>query len=478
MSLLARPSLRKQARPTARPAEVLTIVCAGVILASLDLFIVNVALPQIALDLHASNLGALSWILNGYAIVYASLLVFFGRLADRYRRDRAFLLGVAVFTVASAACAASTSVEMLIAFRVVQAAGAALLTPTSLGLVLASYAPARRAGAVRAWTAMGGLAAAIGPVVGGLLLTASWRWVFLVNVPVGVVAFVVGWRRLPAVPGHPIVRPDAAGVVLATAGVGLLTFGLVQGPDWGWSSVPSVSVLVAGIVMLGMLVGHCLTARSPLVDPDLFRSREFTVASIIALSFSAAFAAMLLSIVLWEQGAWGWSALRTGLSISPGPLMVPLMSFLVAGRLIRRYGAAVVIILGSLAYGTGMAWLALAVTAAPNYISSVLAGMILTGIGVGLTLPTLMATGTAALPSHALATGSAVINMIRQTGLAFGVAALVAVLGTGAVEGTAGLSSFRHAWWLTAALSLVGIIPALLLLSSHHIPTPNTGATA
>ena len=218
------------------PRLVLVIVCAGVVLASLDLFIVNVALPQIARDLGASNLAELSWVLNGYAIVYASLLVFFGRLADHYRRDRGFLLGVAVFTMASAACAASTSVEMLIGFRLVQAAGAALLTPTSLGLVLASYEPERRHGAVRAWTATGGMAAAIGPVVGGLLVAASWRWVFLVNVPIGIVALVMGWRLLPHIPGHKTKPPDPLGVVLATAGVGVLTFGIVKGSDWGWTS--------------------------------------------------------------------------------------------------------------------------------------------------------------------------------------------------------------------------------------------------
>src|SRR5713226_595372 len=147
-------------RAAAAPGEVLAIVSAGVVLASLDLFVVNVALPQIARDLGAANLGELSWVLNGYAIVYASLLVFFGRLADRYRRDRGFLLGVAVFTAASAA---ASSVGMLVGFRLIQAAGAALLTPTSLGLVLAVYEPERRSGAVRAWTATAGLAAALGP---------------------------------------------------------------------------------------------------------------------------------------------------------------------------------------------------------------------------------------------------------------------------------------------------------------------------
>jgi EmrB/QacA subfamily drug resistance transporter len=457
-----------------RPRQVLIIVCAGVVLASLDLFIVNVALPQIARDLGAKNLGELSWVLNGYAIVYASLLVFFGRLADHYRRDRGFLLGVAVFTAASAACAASTSVGMLVGFRLVQAAGAALLTPTSLGLVLASYEPARRHGAVRAWTATGGMAAAIGPVVGGLLVAASWRWVFLVNVPIGIAALIVGWHRLPHIPGQKTERPDPLGVVLATGGVGVLTFGIVKGSDWGWSSDSIVGTLAVAVVLIGLFVLHCMASRNPLIHPTLFRSLPFTGSSLVAIFFSAAFGAMLLSIVLWEQGVWNWSALRAGLGIAPGPLMVPLMSFVVAGRLITRYGPALVITLGSLAFGAGVSWWALAVTIHPNYVSGVLGGMILTGIGVGLTLPTMMATASSSLPPQSFATGSAVINMIRQTGLALGVAVLVAVLGTTTHHGAVELDAFRHGWWVTAALAFAGIVPALALLRR---PAP-TGTSA
>ena len=322
----------------ASPREVLVIVCAGVVLASLDLFIVNVALPDIARDFGGAGLGELSWVLNGYAIVYAALLVLFGRLADRHRRDLGFLLGVAVFTVASAACAAATSVAMLVAFRLVQAAGAALLTPTSLSLVLATYPPERRHGAVRSWTATAGLAAALGPVVGGLLITASWRWVFLVNVPIGVVAFVVGWRRLPHVAGHRVPRPDAVGAVLVTAGVGLLTFGLVQGSAWGWGSAGIVSALAGSVGLLGLFVVHCLRHHNPLIEPSLFKVRSFSGASVVSLLFSAAFGAMLLSVVLWLQDDWGWSALKAGLAMAPGPLMVPLFSFVVAGRLIPRLG--------------------------------------------------------------------------------------------------------------------------------------------
>ena len=463
-------------RTQTSPAGLLLIVCAGVVLASLDLFIVNVALPQIARDLHARDLGELSWVLNAYTIVYASLLVFFGRLADRYRRDRAFLLGVAVFTAASVACAASASVGMLIGFRVVQAAGAALLTPASLGLVLASYPdPIRQTGAVRAWTAVGGLSAAIGPVVGGLLVAVSWRWVFLVNLPVGLAAIVVGGRRLPKVPPRSTDRPRPLGVVLVSTGVGLLTFGLVKGADWGWASTRTDAVLAAAVVLLALFVLHCVHSRAPLVNPDLFRSRPFTGASLVALFFSSSFGAMLLSIVLWEQGAWGWSALHAGLAIAPGPLMVPVMSFLVAGRLIRRYGPALVISLGSVVFAGGVAWWALAVTASPNYVPGVLGGMILTGVGVGLTLPTVMASAAASLPPYAFATGSAVVNMIRQTGLALGVAVLIAVLGTGAAEHGARLASFQHVWWVSATISAAGIVPAVALLRRPR-PVPSAPA--
>jgi EmrB/QacA subfamily drug resistance transporter len=402
-------------------------------------------------------------VLNGYAIVYASLLVLFGRLAERYRRDLGFLAGVALFAAASAMCAAATGVTMLVAFRLIQAAGAALLTPTSLGLVLASYPAQRRGGAVRAWTATGGLAAALGPVAGGLLVTASWRWVFLVNVPVGLAALAVGWRKLPHLPGHPAPRPDAGGALLITAGVGLLSFGLVKGGDWGWGSAATVAVLVASLVLLGLFVLHCARHHNPLIEPGLFRSRPFTGASTVALLFSAAFGAMLLSVVLWAQNDWGWSALRAGLAIAPGPLMVPLFSFLVAGRLIARFGAAVAVTLGSAVFAAGLAWWAVAIGLAPDYPGGMLPGMLLTGAGVGLTLPTLMATAASALPPSSFATGSAAVNMIRQIGLAVGVALFVAVLGAPASP-AARLAAFDHGWWMATGLAAAGLLPAVAML--------------
>jgi EmrB/QacA subfamily drug resistance transporter len=460
MSFLSQTPTR---RADASPMLVLVIVCAGVVLASLDLFIVNVALPNIARDLHESSLGDLSWVLNAYAIVYAALLVLFGRLAESRRRENGFLLGVAIFTAASAACGAASSLTMLVVFRIIQAAGAALLTPTSLSLVLATTAPERRQGAVRAWTAIGGLAAALGPVVGGLLVAASWRWVFYVNVPIGLAAMVIGWRRLPQVPGHPVPRPDALGAVLVTAGVGALTLGLVKGNDWGWGSAETVVTLAAAVAALGLFALHCARARNPLIDGSLFRIRAFTGSSIVAIVFSIAFGAMLLSLVLWCQDVWGWTALQTGLGVAPGPLMVPLFAFLVAGRLIARYGPGRVIAAGSTIYAAGAAWWALRAGLDPNYAGQMLPGMLMTGIGVGLTLPTFMSTGASALPPHSFATGSAVVNMLRQVGLAVGVAVLVAVIGapdTGAEQ----LSAFQDSWIMIASTALVAALSGAVLL--------------
>jgi EmrB/QacA subfamily drug resistance transporter len=455
--------LRKQ---DASPMLVLIIVCAGVVLASLDLFIVNVALPSLARDLHERNLSSLSWVLNAYAIVYAALLIPLGRLSESRRREHGFLLGATVFTAASAACGAATSLPMLVAFRIVQAAGAALLTPTSLSLVLATAPAEKRHSAVRAWTAVGGVAAALGPVVGGFLVAASWRWAFLVNVPIGVAAIAIGWRHLPAVPGHPTPRPDALGAVLVATGVALLTLGLVEGNDWGWGSARVVGALAGSAVLIGAFVAHTARHHNPLIDPALFKVRSFTGSSTVAFLFSTAFGAMLLSIVLWMQNAWGWSALHTGLAFAPGPLMVPVFSFLIAGRMITRFGPGRVIGAGATIYAAGIAWWALRAGIHPNYAGQVLPGTLMTGAGVGLTLPTFMATGAASLPPQSFSTGSAVVNMLRQVGLVVGVAVLIAILGSPHTPAQA-LSAYQAGWVVIAAVSLGSAAAGAVLLGTR-----------
>jgi EmrB/QacA subfamily drug resistance transporter len=446
----------------ASPSMVLAIVCVGICLANLDLFIVNVALPNIGRDFQGASLEDMSWILNGYAIAYAALLVFFGRLAERYRRDLSFLLGVALFTAASAACSVSTNVEMLIAFRVLQAAGAALMTPTSIGLLMAVFPPDRRGGAVRTWTAIGGLAAALGPVVGGLLVTVNWRWIFLVNVPIGLVALLVGWWKLPQIQGHAAPRPNPGDAALVTGGIGALTFAITKVNDWGWASPGIAGSSIAAIVLLALFAWRCFRSPNPFVDPALFRIKPFAGAALVMAPYSAAFGAMLLSVALWEQAAWGWSALQTGLAIAPGPLLVPITSLLLSRRLIARFGAAAVVTAGVLFFVAGLVVWALLMGQKPN-VPYVIVGMILTGIGVGLTFPTLMGVGLAGLPSSAFATGSGVINMIRQAALAIGVAIFVAIIGTPATS-LERLTAFHRGWWIMAAIAALALIPNYIFI--------------
>ena len=449
-------------RANASPNMVLAIVCVGICLANLDLFIVNVALPNIGRDFGDTSLEDMSWVLNGYAIAYAALLVFFGRFAERYRRNLSFLLGVGLFTAASAACAMANNVEMLIAFRVVQAAGAALMTPTSLGLLLAVFAPEHRGTAVRTWTAIGGLAAALGPVVGGLLVTASWRWIFIVNVPIGLIAMLIGWWKLPEIEGHEAPRPNPLDAALVTGGIAALTFAIVKVNDWGWSSRGIALSVLAAIVLLALFVRRCLKSPNPFVDPALFRIRQFTGATLVMAPYSAAFGAMLLSVALWEQTAWGWSALKTGLAIAPGPLLVPITSLLFAGRLIARFGAAPVVTAGIFFFAAGLVLWASFIGLEPN-AAFVAMGMIPTGIGVGLTFPTLMGVSTSGLPSSSFATGSGVVNMIRQSGLAIGVAIFVAIIGspTSPVER---LAAFQRGWIVMVAVVALGLIPTYFLI--------------
>lgn len=453
---------------TATPGQVLAIVCGGIVLANLDLFIVNVALPSMAQDFNEPNLGNLSWILNGYAIVYAALLVICGRLAERFPRNISFLTGIAVFTVASAACALATSVTTLVVFRLLQAAGAALLTPTSLGLILATFPAERRGGAVRVWAAVGGFAAALGPLVGGLLLMASWRWIFLVNVPIGLLALAVGWIRLPRVAGHDVLTPSLWAASLITAGIAALTFGIVKLDDWGWRSQGVSLSFAAAFTMLAMFVAHCLRSRNPFIDPALFRIRDFTGACLTMAPFSMAFGGFLLSLVLWQQGVWHWPPMKVGLAIAPGPFMVPITSLLLAGRLIARFGAAVVVATGLVVFTAGVIVWAILAENEPDLWFAILF-VIPSGIGVGLTLPTLMGVGTSALPASSFATGSGAINMIRQLGFAVGVAIFVAIVGSHG-PADAQMTPFRVAWWVMAMITALGLVP-LLLLRRRRMPS-------
>ncbi len=436
----------------------LAVLSLAAFMASLDLFIVNVAFPDIGRDFHGASLSNLSWVLNGYAIVFAALLVPMGRLADRYGRKRGFLVGMAVFTAASAACALSTSLWMLVAFRLLQAAGAALLTPTSLGLLLPVFPPDRRTGAVRIWSATAAVAAAVGPVVGGLLVSQSWRWVFLLNIPIGALALVAAARFVPDSRDEaPAKLPDLAGAGLLTLAIALLALGLVKINDW-----PSgQTALVLAVAALGVVrfwrrsLGH----DSPVVEPALLRVRAFVWSNLTMIGFSLAFAANLLAAILWMQNVWHYSPLETGLAIAPGPLMVPMFA-IVAGKLASRVPIGRVATLGCLLFGAGVLFVVLRIGPAPHYVGEMLPGFLIGGMGVGMALPTILAAATADLPPGRFATGSAVVNMSRQIGSVLGISVLVAVVGTPRSY-PAAHRVFVHVWLAVGLFALVGAVTAV-----------------
>jgi EmrB/QacA subfamily drug resistance transporter len=455
--------VRERAVPVVRPRAVLVILSVAAFMASLDLFIVNVALSDIGRDLGSGSLSDLSWVLNGYAIIYAALLVPAGRLADRFGRKSGFLLGLAVFVLSSLGCALSGDLGVLVAFRVLQAAGAALLTPTSLGLLLAATPAEQRASAVRAWAASGSLAAALGPVVGGLLVEASWRWIFLVNLPFGLAALIAAFLLVPdSDHDRGLLLPDLLGGLILIVSIGALATGLVKAPEWGWGSASTLAALLLSAVAL---VGFLLRSHRhpvPVVELGLLKHRSFAWSNATALLFSAAFAANLLSFVLWMEGVWHWSALRTGLGVAPGPMMVPVFAA-IGHRLTSRFKVGQVTSAGSLLLGVGVVLVLTSIGPTPSYAADFLPGWLIGGIGVGLALPTILSSATADLAPHQASTGSAIVNMSRQIGAVLGISILVAVLAVGDP-----VNAFRHAWWVVVGLAVAGAVTAVRTTPTTH----------
>lgn len=444
-------------------------------MASLDLFIVNVAFRAIAQSFRGASLSDVSWVLNAYAVVYAALLVPLGRLADRYGRRAGFLVGLGVFTLASAACAAAPGLWELVAFRALQAAGAALLTPASLGLLLHVMPAERRARAVRAWAATGALAAAAGPVVGGLLVAVSWRWVFVVNVPIGLLALAFAARVVPEsrdpAPGP---LPDLLGAALLAAAVAAAALGLVEAPAWGWRSSGTLGALAFAAAALAAFWRRSLHHRAPVVEPALLAVRAFAWSNATALVFGVAFAGNLLVNILWMQEVWQYSALRTGLGVAPGPLMVPVFAA-VAQSVAHRVPVGRIAATGCLLLGGALVLSVLLLGAEPSYLTELLPCSLLGGAGVGLALPTILSAATTDLPPARAATGSAVVNMSRQIGTVLGVSVLVALLGA-PVGYPAVHAAFDHVRWTLAVTSLLAAAAATGM--TPRTPAPRPAASA
>jgi NTE family protein len=460
-----RPAVPLTRRRQPLPKTVLLVAAFGAFLAFLDSTIVNIAFPNIQHSFPTYDLSSLSWVLNAYNIVFAAFLVAAGRLADLLGRKRMFVYGVVVFTVASGLCAIAGTVEQLVAFRVLQGIGAAILVPASLALVVEGFDAARRAHGVGLWGAAAALASGLGPPIGGAIVQASsWRWAFLVNVPLGIVAVVVARRGLveSRAPGRRRV-PDLRGAVLLAAALGLLTLGLIRGPDWGWASAGTVGSFVAGAVAL---VGFVMSSRfhpAPLVEPAFLRIRSFVAGNLLTVIASAGFYGYLLTHVLFLNYVWRYSLLQTGLAVAPAALVAAVVAA-VLGRVADRRGHRMIVVIGALIWAGSLVWYLQRVGPTPDFLSEWLPGQLLQGIGVGATLPLL---GSAALAGLAAggsyATASAVVSSTRQLGAVIGVALLVILIGTPAHGAAAEALALRRGWVMAAVCFLAVAIGALLL---------------
>ena len=309
------------------PTLTALVVLTGVFLSSLDLFIVNIAFPSISESFHGESLRSMSWVLSAYTIVFASLLVPAGRWADRAGRKRAFLIGLGIFTASSALCAIAPSLDFLVAARILQASGGALMLPTSLGLLLPAFGPARKGAAIGLWSAVGGAAAAFGPPIGGILVQASWRWVFLVNLPFSLAALVVGVRVLREIKDPAAHKADLAGAALLSIAVASLAAAIVEGSNWGWTSPAILGAFALAIVAAALLVVRSGRHPNPIIEPAVIRHRAVALADLSSLVFFAGFGAMVLGGVLFLTGVWHEPVLRAGFMIAPGPLLAALVAY-------------------------------------------------------------------------------------------------------------------------------------------------------
>jgi DHA2 family methylenomycin A resistance protein-like MFS transporter len=456
------------------------VVTLAQFMAVMSTSVVSVALPTIGRDLHASS-TALEWIVDAYVIVFASLLVAGGVLSDRRGRKGMFMSGVTLYGLGSLLAGLAPSIGWLLAGRVVQGLGPAIVTPTSLAIISATFdSPRERAGAIGVWSSGSGLALALGPAVGGLLVVAiGWRSVFLLNVPVAAAVILLGIRYIPVIQRSPFGRRfDWVGALLTTTGVGLLTFAIIEGPSRGWSS----GLILGGFVAaLSALVAFAVWERrheAPLIDVTLFSRAPFTVANLAGLAVFFAFIGGIVYLSAYFQQVQGRSALGAGLAVLP----VGLGFFVgapLSGRLVGRLGPRVPMVLGLVLCAAGM--IGLLRLRAGTSIGAVWWDLAAVGLGGGLSLTPMTAVAMAAVRAERAGMASAVHNSMRQVGQALGVAVLGSLVYAGVSAGRAGggrLHSASAAAFvdglhravfvsgvslLVAALLAVALIPAGLL---------------
>jgi EmrB/QacA subfamily drug resistance transporter len=446
-------------------------------MASLDGTVVNVALPRIGSDLNA-GLTALQWTVNAYTLTLAGLLLLGGSLGDRLGRRRIYVLGVVWFTAASIGCTVAPTAPVLIGMRALQGVGAALLTPGSLAILEAVFRREDRAAAVGSWSGLGGVATAVGPVLGGVLVGAApwgWRLVFLLNVPLAVVVILLSTRYVPETRDEQTSgRLDITGVVLAALALAFVVYALTEGPQQGWSTA-LLTCLVVGVLLLVAFLVVEARGKSPLMPLSLFRSRDFAGANLVTLIVYFALSGALFLLPVQLQRVSGYSPVAAGSALLPITAVMLVLSARM-GRLAQRIGPRWPMTVGPIVAGAGLALL-VRVGFEASYLMDVLPALLVFALGLSVTVAPLTATVLAAAPGHQVGVASAVNNDIARAAGLFAVAVLPGLAGisSSAYDHPATLSTgFHHAVLIAAGLCALGGLLSAVLIGDRLAPLEET----
>lgn len=424
---------------------VLATVCFAVFMVQLDATIVNIAIPSIMTGLKA-DISQAEWILNAYILVFASLLITVGRLGDIFGRRLAFLIGLIIFTLASVLCGLAPNIEALIVFRVLQGFGGAIMMPATLSIIAATFPAGERGAAMGIWGSVTGIAAAVGPTLGGFLTeSSSWRYIFLINVPVGIIGLIACLIVVRESTDPTATRElDIAGVVSVSLAVFCLTFALVEGQNYGWTSTTIVGLLLTSIAGFIVFVAVELRARQPLMRLSLFRNIAFTAGNLMGMIVFFGSLGVFFLLTLFLQSTLGYSPFKAGLAFTPMPLAT-MLAAPVSGKLSDKVDARWILCVGSIVLGVGIYFLT-KVTPTTTWQELVLP-LVLCGLGMGITISPMTAAVMASVPTAVAGNASGVLSTMRQIGSVLGISVCGAVLQnrmvvnmTAVVQGLPGLS--------------------------------------
>jgi EmrB/QacA subfamily drug resistance transporter len=459
---------------------VLAITVLGSGIAALDATVVNIALPAIGREFH-TGIAALQWVMTGYTLTLAAFLLIGGSLGDRFGRKKLYLIGIVWFALASAACGLAPTALFLIVTRLLQGVGAALLTPGSLAILEASFVPADRARAIGAWSGLGGVAVAAGPLVGGYLISAaSWRWIFFINIPLAAAVVGLGARHVPESRDATVTgKIDYAGAAAAVVFLTGITFAFIEAPTLGWSSPAVLTMTAAGVVGLAAFLVRERRAAAPMLPLSLFTERQFAATNAVTFIVYAALtgATFLLPVVL--QVASGYSPLASGLAFIPLTVIMLALSGR-SGQLASRIGPRLQLSVGPVVVGVGLAMTTLA-TSGSSYVVYVLPAVIVFGLGLAITVAPLTATAMSSAPPEHSGIASAVNNDVARFGGLLAVAvlpALAGITGTSYLHPDALAAGFRTAAFISGAMCAAGgLLAAFTITNPTRVPRP-TGAPA